>query len=86
MSKYNWPTREEWAIIQRTVYYDNCDLGVCDDISDYASPAEVEAALVALRAVWCSYGRKMKVAKSSAGPAGVLANPARKMSVGIAEG
>jgi len=68
-SKYNWPTREQWAAIQRTAYYDYFeDLPRSNDIADYASPEETTAAIAALKAIWCDYGRRLKEAKQLAGP------------------
>jgi hypothetical protein len=57
MREYNWPSREKWAEQQRTPYYDKFENLITNDIAAYASPDEVEAAIKALRAVWCHHGR-----------------------------
>jgi hypothetical protein len=67
-AKYNWPSREEWAERQRTVYYGYLeDLPRSGAIADYASPEEVAAAIKALREIWCDYGRRMRETKQRYG-------------------
>jgi hypothetical protein len=63
---YNWPTREEWAVQQRTVYYDMLEDLISTSLSNYASDDEVAAAITALRKIWCTYGHQMKEAKRNA--------------------
>jgi hypothetical protein len=65
--KFEWPTREEWAKRQRTVYGDMLEDLISTRLSDYASADEVAAAIAALRKLWCAYGQRMKEAKRNAG-------------------
>jgi hypothetical protein len=64
--KFEWPTREEWEVRQRTVYYDLLEDLISTCLSDYASADEVAAAIAALRKLWCAYGRQMQEAKREA--------------------
>ena len=65
--KFKWPTREEWAVQQRTVYFDMLENLISNKLSDYASGGEVTAAITALRKIWCACGRQMNEAKRVAG-------------------
>lgn len=65
-TRINWPTREQWAERERTVYYDYLvDLPASKKIADYANPYEVQEAIAALREIWCHYGRCMKGSKDT---------------------
>jgi hypothetical protein len=64
-----WPSREEWAKQQRTLYWDELlsEHPVSEQLSDYATRDETAAAAAALRAVWLAKGRAMKTARARAG-------------------
>jgi hypothetical protein len=56
-----WPSREEWARNMRTPYGDLFDnVRVSETLSDYASPAEIDAAIAEAKALWTAMGREMK--------------------------
>jgi hypothetical protein len=66
LTEYNWPSREEWAIRQRTAYYDDAP-SVSDAVAQYASPVEIEQVIADLKARWKGCGREMTTAKKAAG-------------------
>jgi hypothetical protein len=69
MNTYRWPSREEWAKIQRAPYWDLFeDLEVSTELKDYATPEEIASVVTALKTLYLAEGRKMKDAKSVAGP------------------
>jgi hypothetical protein len=55
----SWPSREEWAKQRRTPYGDLMP-EISDRISDYATPAEVEALEAALHERWKELGRTLR--------------------------
>jgi hypothetical protein len=56
-----WPSREEWAKMRRTPYADMFgDVHVSETLSDYASPAEIDAVIAEARALWDAMGVEMK--------------------------
>jgi hypothetical protein len=68
-TSYKWPTREEWAKQERTPYYDLFkNLPVSEELKDYATPQEIAAAVVGLKELYRTEGRKLKEAKRLAGP------------------
>ena len=69
LTEYNWPSREEWAIRQRTAYYDDAP-SVSDAVAQYASPVEIEQVIADLKARWKECGREMTTAKKAAGSIG----------------
>jgi len=67
LTQHNWPSREEWAIRQRTAYYDDAP-SVSDAVAHYSSPAEIEQVIADLKARWKECGRQMTTVKKAAGP------------------
>jgi hypothetical protein len=59
--KYNWPTREEWARNERTLYADQTP-SMDWRLTSVASEAEITAIIVAHEALWRDLGRQMKTA------------------------
>jgi hypothetical protein len=59
MTDFNWPSREEWAQRQRTAYIDDVPEASWE-LSLYANPEEVAAAIVALKKIWTDRGRRLK--------------------------
>jgi hypothetical protein len=56
-----WPSREEWAKSRRTPYGDLFDdVRVSETLSDYASPGEIDVAIVEAKALWTAMGQEMK--------------------------
>ena len=64
----NWPTREAWAKERRTPHDGGHPYIPSRELSLYASPEEIAAAIAALRMIWSEYGRHMKIASREAGP------------------
>jgi hypothetical protein len=65
----NWPSREAWAKERRTPHFDEGHPYIPSrELSLYASPEEIAAAIAALRMIWSDYGRQMKIASKEAGP------------------
>jgi hypothetical protein len=71
---YAWPTREQWAEQQRCTYWNWADTGCPFSdkfghrLSDYATPEEIAALILAVENIWRELGRRMKQAKRVAGP------------------
>jgi hypothetical protein len=59
---YPWPSREEWARRRCTSCDSEKPHKAGRDLSFYASPEEIAAAISALRKIWNDYGRQMKAA------------------------
>jgi hypothetical protein len=59
MTDIEWPSREEWARQRRTCYYD-LSPNVSRSLSDYATSAEIEALIVAMRERWKALGRQVR--------------------------
>lgn len=57
-----WPTREEWAVGERTVYGDMLDeLTISHRLADYDfSQEQIDAAITELRDLWCAMGRELR--------------------------
>jgi hypothetical protein len=63
--QHKWPDREGWAKHRRAPYGDRFDaLGVSLELADYATPEEVEAIVVALKALYTDEGRKLREGKT----------------------
>jgi hypothetical protein len=68
-NNFVWPSREEWAKQERTPYGDKFpDYLVTSQASAYATPAEVQAIIEALKQLYAEEGRKLRTAKLAAGP------------------
>lgn len=68
MQTRNWPTREEWAKIQRALYFDRFeDLPVTTSLSAYATETEVATIVEELDHLYQLFGRMLKKAKQAAG-------------------
>jgi hypothetical protein len=66
--KHEWPSRAEWAEHRRATYSDKFDdLPVSTRASRYATPAEIDAAIDALRQEWKSLLPELKKANQRAG-------------------
>jgi hypothetical protein len=79
MSRYQWPSREEWAKQRRTPYWDSFeDLPVSKNLGDYASPEQIAELIAGLKVIYAAEGRKMKEAKQIAGP--LVQQPSEKGS------
>jgi hypothetical protein len=67
-NNFVWPSREEWAKQERTPYGDKFpDNLVTSHASAYATPAEIQSAIKALRQLYADEGRKLRAAKVNAG-------------------
>ena len=66
--KHEWPSREKWAEHRRATYWDKFDdLPVSTRASSYATQAEIDAAIDALRQEWKSLLADLKKANQRAG-------------------
>jgi hypothetical protein len=66
---HTWPSREEWARVQRTPYADLFDdLGFSRWAGDYATPGEINAVVTELKELYADEGSKLRTAKLAAGP------------------
>jgi hypothetical protein len=66
---HTWPSREEWARVQRTPYADLFDgLGFSRWAGDYAPPGEINAVVTELKELYADEGSKLRTAKLAAGP------------------
>jgi hypothetical protein len=65
-TEYNWPSREEWAIRQRTAFAEETPY-IPPKVTDYASDAEeINEAIFELKARWKVCGQEMAAAKRAA--------------------
>ena len=63
MSGIQWPGRQEWAERRRDHnWFDHIE--VSNRLSDYATQAEIDGAIAAIKDVWRALGRQMKSASS----------------------
>jgi hypothetical protein len=66
--KPKWPSREEWAVSQRALYYDKFEfLRVDDHLSSYATQNEIGAAVSALQTLWNAESVRSKPRRNLAG-------------------
>ncbi len=63
MSGIQWPGRQEWAERRRDHnWFDHIE--VSNRLADYATQAEIDGAIAAIKDVWRALGRQMKSASS----------------------
>jgi hypothetical protein len=59
----DWPSREQWAERRSSVSWATDPPATTRELPLYASPEEIEAAIVSLKKLWAGLGREMKAAE-----------------------
>jgi hypothetical protein len=61
----DWPSREQWAERRRSVAWASDPPTASRELLLYASPGEIDAAIVSLKKLWADLGRQMKASEDA---------------------